>query len=495
MILTYDGNSFVAKVSFHERERAKEAGFKFVDGQWESPDPQVAARLRAFADEHAEEKMRSLFIQYAPWSGRIRLPPGERFMGKQRRAVEFALSRNHSYLALDPGLGKTFVMIVILNTLGPHPSVIVAKPTLCAHWRASLERWCVWPARERAKIMVIPDSLIVDPLGARLEMYEALEELTGLGGATLGIEEAHRFKTWESQRTQALLGDRGLSRFFDRVVCLSGSPTPNRRPMELFPVLNRLAPETTGFRGYHAYGFRYCAGYRDNFNQLKFDGASRVDELMTKVRDKFMLRIRSKRKAVAEIVVLADKLPAKVMKLEEKLLRESSPQDLMKKRIGDDTPLSTYRRLVGLAKVPLVISFVKELLEESGESILLFAEHVEVVERLRKGLKRFHPIVITGATKMKDRQPLADKFQADKIHRLAILNMKVGGEGFTLTKATRVGLVEPSWVPDDNEQAIRRSLRIGQKYKVLAQYFVFQNSLDRSLMESNLRKNKITQLI
>lgn len=502
MILTFDGDVFIAKVSFEERHLAKRAGFKFSDGVWASPDPNVAARLRSHADERGEEKLRSLFIEALPWSGRIPLPKGKSLDDslQQTEAVRWFLSRNRSYLALDPGQGKTVVCIAGLNALGPHPVVVVSKPSLCAHWRSYVNEWSTWPALAKEKVLIIPDSLIDDPLG-RHPYFDNLRTLTELGNATLILEEAHRFKSHDAARTRAILGNKGIHALFDRVVLLSGSPAPNRRPLELYPALSALAPETIGFRNLARFGYRYCGAVLDRFGHLDLSGASNTDELMAAVRAKFMLRLKKKLSVdkTFEVIILGQR-PTKVTKLDRELLGSYYKSDLMRgkltkrKKDGEAIalPVATYRRLLGVTKVPLVVSFVRELLEDPAESMILFAEHIEVVEKLAAGLKRFQPIVLTAKTK--NRQEMVDLFQKSARHRLFISNGKIGGEGFTLTKSRRVGLVEPPWVPGDIEQFSDRAFRRGQKRDVVVSCFVFEDSLDGSIIKQNLRKNENTQL-
>lgn len=495
--LTFEGKFFVCSVALAERDIPKRAGFAFINHQWVTPSPQVAARLREYADERAENQFQTLFLHESPWSGRIRYPESETVKPFQFDAAKFSLARNRSYLAIDPGGGKTIISNLILNSLGRHPVVISVPPSLQANWEYELSKWSTW-GKGLSDILIVPDSVIVDPLGFREKLYNRIERMTAIGGATLIIDEAHRFKSFDAQRTEAMLGARGLWRRFDRIILLSGTPMPNHRPMELFPILNRLAPETIGFRNFFSFGTRYCEAYKDRFG-WHFDGAINVDELEKNVLGRFMLRIKSDlwiKDPAEEVVMLAHNAPSKVMALEKKVIRQHSPTDVMK-HLASNGSVSTYRRMLGLAKVPLVISFVRELLDGSNESILLFAEHIEVVEKLRVGLKKFNPVVLTGQTSPdpRVRQGLVDKFQTDKSVRVFIGNTKAAGVGFNLTKASRVGLVEPSWVPAENKQAYGRANRIGQKRDVLVQYFCFTNSLDRTIIETNLRKKKSTQLI
>ncbi len=90
-----------------------------------------------------------------------------------------------------------------------------------------------------------------------------------------------------------------------------------------------------------------------------------------------------------------------------------------------------------------------------------------------------------------EKQLAVEKFQNKKRHRVMVGNIVACGLGFTLTKATQVFFVEYSWCPKINEQAADRAHRIGQRNNVYVRYMVFANSLDRVVLETDLRKRNV----
>jgi len=155
---------------------------------------------------------------------------------------------------------------------------------------------------------------------------------------------------------------------------------------------------------------------------------------------------------------------------------------------------ATYRRLVGMEKVRPSAEYVNAVLSDSRENILLFAYHVEVIAALAVALKKWKPLIITGSTPVKKRHDLVNTFQTTNA-RLFIGNYHAMGVGFTLTKANRVMLVEFDWVPGVNDQAGGRAHRIGQDKSVLVQYFVYKNSVDKSMIEAILKKRSAIEHI
>jgi SWI/SNF-related matrix-associated actin-dependent regulator 1 of chromatin subfamily A len=90
----------------------------------------------------------------------------------------------------------------------------------------------------------------------------------------------------------------------------------------------------------------------------------------------------------------------------------------------------------------------------------------------------------------KRRHESVKEFQKSRTRNLFIANIQAAGVGVTLTKAARYLFVEPSWVPGENDQAIRRLFRITQERKVQGSFLVCKNSLDHLILNAHQRKNK-----
>src|SRR5690606_2061920 len=281
----------------------------------------------------------------------------------------------------------------------------------------------------------------------------------------------------------------------DKVIFMSGTPMPNSRPIELWPVLQHAAYDVFGLNRF-SYGLKYCGGYRDSFG-WKFDGFTNKNEFKARIFKDFMLRQKKSLlklpPKIEGLLTVGDNMPPVVSKIEKKILEHYSPEDLIEGKIAaqvgeSNLHLATYLRLLGEYKVKYVIPYIQSLLEETKENILVFAIHKDAVKRLEENLTDYKPIVITGDVSKDKRQQLVDTFQKDKTRRVFIGNIQACGVGFTLTKATRVIFVEFSWVDGENTQASDRAHRIGQDRSVLVQYVVLKDSFDRKRMEVLLKK-------
>lgn len=495
MKLSFDGEFFWVRCKFDERDAPMRAGFRFESGKgFYTQSPQVAARLREYADQSAKDELMRKLIAISPWSGGIPHPPSCTPDPWQIPAAHFALSRNRSYEALPPGMGKTVVAALVMNAIAAaSPDVdevfiYLCPPFLKLDVKEKLAPWR-W---HRTDPEIIPDSQLD---GLLFELMLGVNP--GSGRRNLFVDEAHRYKNPDANRTKRLFGSDGIPAivdFFDKVVYLSGTPDPNRRPMELYPVLSKSAPETIHGMTRHNFGLRYCGAYPTT-RGWKYTGASHVAELMDRVEKLFMLKLPKSLMnlppVAQELVFIEEGLPPKLAAMDKNILRKLSPEDLMKGQLGgEDLHTSTYRRLLGVAKVPLSLLVIKAILEDTDESVVVVALHRDVISKLLKGLARYAPLVIDGSVLPKHRLAIAKLFQSDKTKRVIILNAQAGGVGIDLYKATRVVFVEFTWVPGDNEQARDRAWRRGQKNPVLCQFLVYKNSIDRVVLESLFKKQE-----
>lgn len=408
----------------------------------------------------------------------------------QNRAVDFALCRYAAghracYLALEQGLGKTACAIEVANRTESW-CLYVAPASLLENVGREAALWR--RPGECAGIYFLSDALLGKG-ETRRRVLVGLKAARAAGQPTLlVVDEAHRFKSETSERCRALFG--GYFPCFDRTLFLSGTPLPNGRPIELWPVLHAAAPEVCG-QGKHAYGLRYCGAYEDFFG-WHYDGAERLDELAAKLKASFMLRLTK-----AEVL---DELPPPEVEFievdcDEDDLEAVREAEAAARGSGKDGDLATVRRLTGEAKAAGAAAFVLRSFAP-GEALLVAAYHKEVIARLAAAFEtaglRFS--IIDGATLTRSRQGFIDGFQRGRTD-LLLVNYMAAGVGFNVTAASRVVFAEYSWAPADNEQMVARAHRMGRRGSVTVQYLVVPGTLDEAMVRVNRRKQTSIDVI
>jgi len=138
--------------------------------------------------------------------------------------------------------------------------------------------------------------------------------------------------------------------------------------------------------------------------------------------------------------------------------------------------IQSERQIAGVAKLPHVINFVKDIMEIE-ESVVVFCHHKVIHKLLHESLQYFSPVSIIGGQSDSLRQDQIDKFQKGE-SKLMIAGIRAGNVGINLTKAKYVIFAELDWSPAIHRQAEDRLHRIGQKNTVFAYYLIGNGTLD-----------------
>lgn len=455
-------------------------------------------------------------FRVTPWNDEVPRPPkGLEFLSIQPTAVRFVLERERCYLALEQGLGKTICAATIARVF-KKAIVYLCPPFLVENVVNEFKRWSpelkvgVYgkPMVSPPGVLIIPDSILI-----RGGVYDDVVGFLRYWGEFISIlivDEAHRYKNDTAKRTKALFGyasklptlhTEPLTRLFNRVVLMSGTPMPNS-PIEMYGVFHNQVPELIGNMDRFRYGKRYCNAYRKGKFGWDYSGSSNEAELQRRIiypKGQYMLRIRKDSidlpPKIESVFVVSDKMSPRLAALDKKIGQNyDADKDPLKAALQleakADIHAMSYRRMLGLEKVRHALPYYENLMSDTKEKIIIFAHHTEVIDELSKALKKFNPLVITGQTPVSKRQHLVNQFQREDRYRIFIGNYKAMGVGFTLTAAERVLFHEFDYVPGTNNQASDRAHRIGQNKTVYVEYIVYQDSLDKKILEAVLKKSK-----
>lgn len=505
-VLTYENKKFYFSVHSDEQEKMAKniaLAFDYQSLRWVTRNVYKAIKLRAFADDKAEKIFKKTFITIHKRPEEIIYPDHLEPRLFQIKSAVHALTRSPAYIADEPGLGKTITAIMCMNTI-PGRAFILCPPYLKYNWQDEIHKWSTSRSVGEKPIIIengksineahlsnftiVPDSLLNNE-----NVLQYIRRERFLWGF---IDEAHRYKDDQSKRTKALI--KTIAEQCDRMVFLSGTPIPNARPMEIYPIASALAPEAIGYYDYPKFGKLFCDGKekiryqgRQQIREWDFSGRSNLSTLNKLLFDKFMIR-HEKKDVLTELppktrqLIFLDK-PKRIEKYERAVLNNNSLSSVL----GDEYNLghvATYRRECGIAKIKPSSEFIADQLDALHEPHLVFAYHIEVVEGLEKNLERFNPIVIRGGLTAKEKNKRIKKFKNNSNHHLIIGNIDAMGTGLTLTKAKEAIFVEYSWVPGINIQAEDRIHRISQEKNTRFRYLVMRDSLDERQLISVLDK-------
>ena len=154
---------------------------------------------------------------------------------------------------------------------------------------------------------------------------------------------------------------------------------------------------------------------------------------------------------------------------------------------------ATMHKYAGLAKVEAYLDLVSDDLRSFAiDKLVIFGIHKAVLERCEERLKEeFGALLIYGGTSANNRVRRIEKFQTKPEHRVMVAQIKAAGTAIDLFAAANVDLLEPSWSPAWNAQAIMRVHRSGQERPVLARFVALvDDPVDQRLQEILRRKTK-----
>ena len=131
------------------------------------------------------------------------------------------------------------------------------------------------------------------------------------------------------------------------------------------------------------------------------------------------------------------------------------------------------------------------MVEQTGK-LVVFAWHVDVLKKIYWAFE-MECVMIHGATDVKKRDKIVERFQTDPDCKVFIGQIKAAGTGITLTAASTCVFVELPWTPGEVTQAEDRLHRIGQTDTVLIQHLVLKGSIDARVAQTVVRKQEIVE--
>jgi SWI/SNF-related matrix-associated actin-dependent regulator 1 of chromatin subfamily A len=346
------------------------------------------------------------------------------------------------------------------------------------------------------------------------EFYKSLQRIWDVSI----YDEVHALKNPDSKRSKAVLGEFGLFNRSHRTLSLSGTPIENY-PKEIWALAATICPAKFG--DWWGFAQRYCGLHKEDHRDRTVwvtTGNSHLSELQQRLRATFMVR-RLKHDVLKELppkrrqlVILGDQeidwsnhpefrrwkelyerdYEAALARIEAAKTLEDYKRAVksLEAFIGIAfTEMSEFRHKTALAKLPLCLRYIDDLLANGLDNVVIFAHHKDVLEKIYSHYKK-DAVLLYGGTPMEERGKIVQEFQ-DGPKRVFVGGLKAAGTGITLTKASTVIFIEIDWVPATLSQAEDRLCRIGQKKMVHVIHLVLNNTLDVNMSQKVIAKQEV----
>ena len=423
---------------------------------------------------------------------------GEQFRGKllnfQKEGLDFLLkSSGNALLADEMGLGKTVQTLSYVATeKQTFPLLVIAPLVTLQNWQREIEKFLKKKSRNGRINDSLSPSVTLIRTGKSKELpksdiyvinYELLfkryDDLSKVGIKTVVCDEVHNLRSKTTQKYKSVKKLAALPSVLYRIG-LSGTPIYNRGS-EIWPIIDILKPGLLG-------SFKEFCEY---FCYVNDKGKAIVlENKRTSLRNELQKHVMLRRKKSDVLKELKDKVRYKEViasdtdyyleeldKIWKKLEEEQKVAETeFSKSASYHRAIQSERQIAGVAKLPHVINFVKNIMEIE-ESVVVFCHHKVIHKLLHESLQEFSPVSIIGGQSDTLRQDQIDKFQKGE-SKLMIAGIRAGNVGINLTRAKYVIFAELDWSPAIHRQAEDRLHRIGQKNTVFAYYLIGQGTLD-----------------
>ncbi len=427
-----------------------------------------------------------------------RVTPAKQFKGKlfdfQKEGLDFLLkSSGNALLADEMGLGKTVETLAYLATeKSAFPVLVIAPLVTLKNWQREIEKFLKKKSRNGrlVKKQSPTSNIIRNGKSQELSKYDfyiinyellnkRLPDLSKLNIKTIVCDEVQNLRSKSTQKYSAVKKLAGLKSIRYRIG-LSGTPIYNRGS-EIWPIVDILRP---GLLGSFKEFCEYFCYVNDKGKAIVLE--NKRDSLREELKKYVMLRrkksdvlkdlkekVRYKELIDADSEYYLNELNKIWTKLEEEQKIAKTQFD---KSSSYQRAIQSERQAAGIAKLPHVINFVKNIMEIE-ESVVVFCHHKSIHQLLNESLSEFSPSSIIGGQTDNFRQENIDRFQDGKT-KLMIAGLRAGNVGINLTKARYVIFAELDWSPAIHRQAEDRLHRIGQKNTVFAYYLIGNGTLD-----------------
>lgn len=187
-----------------------------------------------------------------------------------------------------------------------------------------------------------------------------------------------------------------------------------------------------------------------------------------------------------------------IQKVEGKKMQQTFGLDSMIDDIEEKHKQKDFRSLIELSSKCMFLFKLMTDLQKNGHRMLIFSLSKKMLNLIEDIIaanpefkQKFKYLRIDGDTEIASRESLCQQFNSDPSIFCCLLTTKVGGFGLNLTGANRVVILDPDWNPANDNQAVDRVCRIGQKRDVIVYRLVTVGGIEEKIYRRQIFKRGI----
>lgn len=407
----------------------------------------------------------------------------------------------------DMGLGKTATAIATLDAVDAIRVLVVCPAAVRGVWLGEFRKFGRKPraVREARSLHDLNLWLRSGRVGAaRVDVLAMSYEFATKNAHhvlkhsdiydALVLDEYHYLKSWEAKRTKAILGPHcdgaaGLSLLAARTYALTGTLMAND-PTDCWTLLRFTGATNLTINQFRA---RYFDASPTAYG-ARYSPKPGAEEAIQKLLSSVSLRRTKDRvwKDMPAFFVTDVRLDGDTGEVRKLIAQHPDLEDAIRQAALDgglsalDAPhIATLRRLIGTAKAPPFVAMLDERLRSGLDKAVVMGVHTSALDIVFNDMTKlgYDPVMIVGATSTAQRKAAIERFQKDPKCRVFVGNVRAAGTGLTLTAAHEIFMLEQSWSPADNAQALMRVHRLGQTKNVTGTFVALANTIDDMVVE------------
>ncbi|KAI0007806.1 hypothetical protein F4779DRAFT_619213 [Xylariaceae sp. FL0662B] len=146
-------------------------------------------------------------------------------------------------------------------------------------------------------------------------------------------------------------------------------------------------------------------------------------------------------------------------------------------------------------KIPILVEILEEC-KRLGDAVLLFSHSIGTLDYLEQVLRKMKSSFdrLDGSTNIEKRQSMVKEFNKNQID-VFLISTTAGGLGLNIVGANRVILFDIRFNPQNEQQAVGRAYRIGQKKPVFVYRFVCGGTFEEKMLNQSIWKMQLASRV
>jgi SNF2 family DNA or RNA helicase len=433
----------------------------------------------------------------------------------QNQDVYYLSNVEYAGVFLEPRLGKTPIMIKVLENIQAKKSIVICPSSLVLNWAKEFKQW-------------YPEMIVYSITGAKTkrglayhdydkhsrnkhsvliiskDTWKLDKDLHDWTFDTAIVDEAHFLRNWKSKQSEAIFKIKATYRY-----PLTGTPSV-KHGSDVYGLLHFIDP--TRYSSYWQFTDRYW--------EIQDNGWGKDIANAKRAREKELLSlmainsVQRKRQDVmkwlpkAQHQTIPVQLEGKQLKLYNQMLDTFMADDEeTEHEIDTMNKLSQLMRLRQLNLDPRLLGFkevgskttaLMDFAEGMNEPFVVMSMLSSYFNLVKGDLEKLGKKVevIDGSVSKTNRQRIVELFQRGDIDIL-LANIIAAGTGITLDRSDTIIFLDKSFNPADNEQAEARILPTTEEryHSVNIISLVCSDTIDERINEILDRKQDLTDII